>query len=61
MRLSQHFQGRLLHLPASLLLFLSEEVLKWQFPIFAAGEKLAQLVALLRGAFLSSDPQLSRR
>ncbi len=34
---------------ASLLVLLSGELLKWQFPAAAAGEKLASLVSALHG------------
>ena len=47
----QHFQGRLPSLSASLLIALSGELLKWQFPAYAAGEKLSELAAALRNAF----------
>jgi hypothetical protein len=46
-----HFQGKLCSIPASLLLFLSGELLKWQFPAVAAGEKLAVLAGVLRAQF----------
>jgi hypothetical protein len=40
-------------MPASLLLFLSRELLIWQFPAAAAGEAVARLVALVRESFAS--------
>ncbi|HEV2101549.1 MAG TPA: hypothetical protein VGR58_02110 [Candidatus Acidoferrum sp.] len=39
---------------ASLLVFLSGELLKWQFPAVAAGEKLASLVTAMHGKFPQS-------
>ena len=47
----QHLRGGLPGLSASLLLALSGELLKWQFPAHAAGEKLSAVVAVLRSAF----------
>ncbi|HEV8076474.1 MAG TPA: hypothetical protein VGP66_11525 [Candidatus Acidoferrum sp.] len=46
---------------ASLLVLLSGELLKWQFPAMAAGEKLASLVSALNGKILQSDLALIRR
>jgi len=40
-------RGELSAMTASLLVLLSEEVLKWQFPAVAGGEKLASLVSAL--------------
>jgi hypothetical protein len=40
-------RGELSAMAASLLVLLSGEVLKWQFPALAAGEKLASLVSAL--------------
>jgi hypothetical protein len=56
-----HFQGKLCSIPASLLLFLSGELLKWQFPAAAAGEKLAVLAALLRARFPQAALESFRR
>jgi len=58
---NEHFRGKLFSISASLLFFLSGELLKWQFPVVAAGEKLALLAALFRSAFLPSALQLIRR
>ncbi|MGB7845768.1 MAG: hypothetical protein WBL63_09155 [Candidatus Acidiferrum sp.] len=56
-----HFRGKLYSAAASLLLSLSGELLKWQFPVAAAGEKLALLAAVLRSACLPPAPELLRR
>ena len=40
-------RGELSAMTASLLVLLSGELLKWQFPAMAAGEKLASLVSAL--------------
>lgn len=56
-----HFQGKLCSIPASLLLFLSGELLKWQFPAVAAGEKVAVLAGLLRAQFPPAALQSFRR
>jgi hypothetical protein len=56
-----HFRGKLCSIPASLLLFLSGELLKWQFPAVAAGEKLAVLAGLLRAQFPQAALQSFRR
>lgn len=40
-------RGELSAMAASLLVLLSGELLKWQFPAVAAGEKLASLVSAL--------------
>ena len=40
-------RGELSAMAASLLVLLSGELLKWQFPAMAAGEKLASLVSAL--------------
>lgn len=40
-------RGELSAMTASLLVLLSGELLKWQFPALAAGEKLASLVSAL--------------
>jgi hypothetical protein len=40
-------RGELSAMAASLLVLLSGELLKWQFPALAAGEKLASLVSAL--------------
>jgi len=40
-------RGELSAMAASLLVLLSGELLKWQFPAWAAGEKLASLVSAL--------------
>jgi len=42
-------RGELCAMAASLLVLLSGELLKWQFPAVAAGEKLASLVSALHG------------
>jgi hypothetical protein len=61
MHSNNHFRGRLCSISASLLLSASGELLKWQFPIAAAGEKLALLAAVLRSLFLTPAPQAVRR
>jgi len=55
------FRGRLFYIPASLLFFLSAELLKWQCPVLAASEELALSSAHLRSIFLTYAPQLLRR
>jgi hypothetical protein len=40
-------RGELSAMAASLLVLLSGELLKWQFPAMAAGEKLASLASAL--------------
>ena len=61
MNANHPFRGRLLDLPASLVLLLSAELLKWQVPVYAAAEKLSMLTALLRPAFDSSASQVVGR
>jgi hypothetical protein len=46
---------------ASLLVFLSGELLKWQFPAVAAGEKLSSLATALRTMIPQSTWALIRR
>jgi hypothetical protein len=46
---------------ASLLVLLSGELLKWQFPAMAAGEKLASLASTLRMMIPRSALDLIRR
>jgi hypothetical protein len=46
---------------ASLLVLLSGELLKWQFPAVAAGEKLASLASILRTMIPHSALALIRR
>lgn len=41
-------RGKLLQVAASLALSLSSELLQWQFPAVAAGEKLARLFSSCR-------------
>jgi len=41
-------RGRLFSMTASLLIIVSREVLMWNFPALAAGEKLVWLAAALR-------------
>ncbi len=41
-------RGKLFSMAASLLLYVSREVLQWQFPAQAAGEKVVWLAAILR-------------
>jgi hypothetical protein len=59
--LTHNHPGRLLTISASLLFLLSNEVLKWQFPIDAASEKLAIVVLGVRSVFGSAVPLLVRR
>jgi hypothetical protein len=54
-------RGKLLLSAASLVLFLSGEILKWQFPATAAAEKLASLANLLRAYFFRPIPQIVHR
>jgi hypothetical protein len=56
-----HSRGKLSSIPASLLLFFSGELLKWQFPAAAAGEKVALLASLLRALFPPSVLETIRR
>ncbi len=51
MHFNDRFRGRLFDIVASLLFFLCGEILKWQFPLYAASEKLADLSLALRSAF----------
>jgi hypothetical protein len=52
--LDRHFRGRLLRfLPASLVLFLSRELLLWQFPASAASEAVARFASFVRESFAS--------
>jgi hypothetical protein len=46
---------------ASLLVLLSRELLKWQFPAMAAGEKLASVASALRMKIPPSVYELVRR
>ena len=46
---------------ASLLVLLSGELLKWQFPAVAAGEKMAALVSALNAKIPQSALALIRR
>jgi hypothetical protein len=41
-------RGELYLIAASLFLVLQKELLKWQYPVLAASEKLAALVAVFR-------------
>jgi len=54
-------RGELSAMAASLLVLLSGELLKWQFPAVAAGEKLASLASALNGKIPQSDLALIRR
>ena len=54
-------RGELSLVAASLLVFLSVELWKWQFPAMAAGEKLASLASALNVKILRSDLALIRR
>jgi hypothetical protein len=58
---NHHSLGRLLSISASLLLALASEIMKWQFPLNAAAEKLATVVDALRSAFPTPMPQKARR
>ena len=60
MAVNLHFRGKLCSVPASLL-FVSGELLKWQFPAAAAGEKFALLAGLLRAFFPRPALQAIRR
>jgi hypothetical protein len=52
--LDRHFPGRLLYLmPASFVLFLSRELLRWQFPAIAASEAVGRLAMFSRESFTS--------
>lgn len=61
MFIDQQFRGRQYSIAASLVFFLSGEVLKWQFPALAASEKLSQLVAILCPKSFPSALELIRR
>jgi hypothetical protein len=54
-------RGELSAMAASLLVLLSGELLKWQFPAMAAGEKLASLASALNVKSPQSDLALIRR
>ena len=54
-------RGELSAMAASLLVLLSGELLKWQFPALAAGEKLASLAGTLRVMIPHSAFALIRR
>ena len=54
-------RGELSAMAASLLVLLTGELMKWQFPAMAAGEKLAALVSALNVKILQSDLALIRR
>ena len=54
-------RGELSAMTASLLVLLSRELLKWQFPAMAAGEKLASVASALRMKIPPSVYELVRR
>jgi len=54
-------RGELSAMAASLLVLLSGELLKWQFPAMAAGEKLASLASALNVKIPQSALDLIRR
>lgn len=54
-------RGELSAMTASLLILLSGELLKWQFPAVAAGEKLAALASALNVKIPQSALALIRR
>jgi hypothetical protein len=54
-------RGELSAMAASLLVLLSGELLKWQFPAMAAGEKLASLVSALKVKIPQSALAMIRR
>jgi hypothetical protein len=54
-------RGELSAMTASFLVLLSGELLKWQFPAMAAGEKLASLVSALKVKIPQSALVLIRR
>jgi len=54
-------RGELSAMAASLLVLLSRELLKWQFPAVAAGEKLATLASALNKKIPQSAFALIRR
>jgi hypothetical protein len=54
-------RGELSCMAASLLVLLSGELLKWQFPAMAAGEKLASIANTLRKMIPHSALALVRR
>jgi hypothetical protein len=60
-RWNDHFRGGLSVISASLLLLLSSELLKWQFPINAVVEKAATIAVTLRSLLLPASPQPIRR
>jgi hypothetical protein len=54
-------RGELSRMAASLLVLLSGELLKWQFPALATGEKLASLATALRKVIPVPACELIRR
>ena len=56
-----HSRGKLSSIPASLLLFFSGELLKWQVPAAAAGEKVALLASFVRAFFPQCVLETTRR
>jgi len=58
---NHHFRGKLFSVPASLLFFLSGELLKWQGPVLAAREKVALVSAHVRAIPMTSAAQFLRR
>ena len=61
MNFSDTMRGELSAMAASLLVLLSGELLKWQFPALAAGEKLAALVSAFNIKIPQSALALIRR
>lgn len=61
MNSNPYLRGRLSGLSVSLVLSISDELLRWQFPAYAAGEKLSQLLALLRTTFMPSASRFASR
>jgi hypothetical protein len=58
---NDQIRGRLVDIVASLLFSLSNEILKWQFPVNATMEKLAVLAAGVRSTLQSTFLQFARR
>jgi hypothetical protein len=58
--LHSHFRGRLPALSASLLFSITAELLKWQYPIYAANDAVFALAARLRVLLSPLFPQVAR-
>lgn len=61
MNINHFFRGRLSGLEASLVYVLPNEILKWQYPLNAAAEKLVQLRIWLAPILRFSWPEATHR